>query len=340
MNRNKQDSTACGSGRVLVKLQTHPLPQAVLSCLILLILLFLSQAYAQEQSSTDVIKINTDLVVLDAQVLNKKTGRTVDDLRREDFQLYEDGVLQEISYFSQDELPLSILLLLDTSGSVRPIIEQIGEGALNALQQLKPQDEVAVMAFATYPPLIQGFSRDRQLIADKIKEASRADVGRGTFLNEALFDAASVMSDATNPSSRKVVLVITDNIALKGKKQEVARTMRELFESGSVVYGLIVRSGFGKAANILTLGLIKAVNSYSEQTGGEVINADKSEVEAKLAESFRNLRSRYSMGFRPDDVKDTESFRRIKVKITPATIKRRGKLVVRTKPGYYFRRRS
>jgi VWFA-related protein len=304
----------------------------------MLLILFLSPAYSQEQS--DVIKINTDLVVLDAQVLNKKTGQTVDDLKREDFELYEDGIRQEISYFSQDELPLSILLLLDTSGSVRPIIEQVGEGALSALQQLKPQDEVAVMAFATYPQLIQGFTRDRQLIADKIKEASRTDVGRGTFLNEALFDAASVMSDATNPSSRRVVLVITDNIALKGKKQEVARTMRELFESGSVVYGLIVRSGFGKAANILTLGLIKAVDSYSEQTGGEVIHADKKEVEAKLTETIRHLRIRYSLGFRPTNTKDEQTFRRIKLQLQPATAKRRKDLVVRTRQGYYFRRRN
>jgi VWFA-related protein len=296
--------------------------------------------HAQEQPSTDVIKINTDLVVLDAQVLNKKTGQTVDDLKREDFELYEDGILQEISYFSQDELPLSILLLLDTSGSVRPIIEQIGQGALSALQQLKPQDEVAVMAFATYPQLIQGFTKDRQLITEKIKEASRVDVGRGTFLNEALFEAASVMSDAANPSSRRVVIVITDNIALKGNKREVARTMRELFESGSVVYGLIVRSGFSKTANILTLGLIKAVNSYSEQTGGEVIHADKKEVEAKLTETIRHLRIRYSLGFRPANTKDEQTFRRIKLQLQPATAKRRKDLVVRTKQGYYFQRRN
>jgi VWFA-related protein len=309
-------------------------------CLAALALVPLNSCAQEEQSSTDVIKINTDLVVLDAQVINKKTGQTVDDLRREDFELYEDGIKQEISYFSQDELPLSILLLLDTSGSVRPIIEQIGEGALSALQQLKPQDEVAVMAFATYPQLIQRFTNDRQLITDKIKEASRTFVGNGTFLNDALMDAADVMSDAANPSSRRVVIVITDNLAKTGNKREVARTMRELFESGSVVYGLIVRSGFGKAANILTLGLVKAVNSYSEQTGGEVIHADKKEVEAKLTETIRHLRIRYSLGFKPSDTRDEQTFRRLRLQLLPATAKRRKDLAVRTKQGYYFQRRN
>ncbi|MBD0369975.1 MAG: VWA domain-containing protein [Pyrinomonadaceae bacterium] len=318
--------------------------KSVLKCALLaascLLAFFLSTTNSVAQETSDVIKINTDLVVLDALVIDKKTGRAVGGFKPEDFELYEDGVKQEISYFSRDELPLSILLLLDTSGSVRPIIEQIGEGALQALQQLKPQDEVAVMAFATFPQLVQSFTRDRRLTTEKIKEASRIDVGRGTFLNDALYKAAFEMARAANPSSRRVIIVITDNIARTGSKEEVNRTVRELSESGTVVNGLIVRAGIGKVMNVMTLGLIKAVNGYSEQTGGEIINADKKEVEEKLAETIRNLRSRYSLGFRPANTKD-ETFRRLKLQLLPATLKQRGgKLIIRTKPGYYFRRKN
>lgn len=308
-------------------------------CLILCSPAATTNSFAQETPPADVIRIDTNLVVLDARVIDRK-GYPVGGLRREDFELYEDGARREISYFSRDELPLSILLLLDTSGSVRPIIEQIGEGALNALQQLKPEDEVAVMAFATVPQLIQSFTRDRRLITEKIKEASRVDVGRGTFLNTALYKAASEMPNSSNPSSRRVIIVVTDNIGVAGDRDEINRTVRELSESGTVVNGLIVRARIGKVINFLTLGLIRAVNSYSEQTGGEVINADKKEVEEKLAETFRNLRSRYSLGFKPGDVADTEGFRRIKLQIAPATLKQRGRLIVRTRPGYYLRRRG
>jgi hypothetical protein len=70
-------------------------------------------------------------------------------------------VRREITFFSRDELPLSVLLLLDVSGSVRSIVRRIAEGALNAMQRLKPADEVAVMAFANEPHLVQGFTRDR-----------------------------------------------------------------------------------------------------------------------------------------------------------------------------------
>ena len=97
----------------------------------------------------DVVRVSTDLVVFDAQVIDKKSKRTIGDLTKDDFAITENGVKQEVSYFSRDELPLSIILLLDVSRSVRPIIHEIRDGALNALQRLKPGDEVAVMAFGT-----------------------------------------------------------------------------------------------------------------------------------------------------------------------------------------------
>ena len=119
--------------------------------------------FAQEKETDEVVKVNTDLVVFDAQVIDKDTKWVIGDLNKDDFEVFENGVKQPISYFSRDSLPLSIMLLLDVSGSVRPILHQIRDGALNALQRLKPDDQVAVMAFATTRELVQGFTKDRAL---------------------------------------------------------------------------------------------------------------------------------------------------------------------------------
>src|SRR2546421_9658590 len=97
---------------------------------------------AQEKDPGDVLRVNTDLVVFDAQVIDKKSGRIVGDLTRQDFELTDSGVKQQITYFTRDELPLSIILLLDVSRSTRPIIHDIRDGALNALQHLKAQDQI------------------------------------------------------------------------------------------------------------------------------------------------------------------------------------------------------
>src|SRR5438445_2891788 len=92
------------------------------------------RAHAQEVDPNDIIRVNTDLVVLDAQVIDMKTGKAFGGLQKQDFEIYEENVKQQIAYFSQDQLPLSVLLLLDISRSLRPIIEQVGEGATNALR--------------------------------------------------------------------------------------------------------------------------------------------------------------------------------------------------------------
>src|SRR5258708_36016517 len=83
-----------------------------------------------------VFKLNVNLVVVDAQVLHKKTGSSVESLSPADFRLYENGVLQRIFYFSQDELPLSVVFLFDLTDSVRPVLKPLAEGAFQALSHL------------------------------------------------------------------------------------------------------------------------------------------------------------------------------------------------------------
>jgi VWFA-related protein len=293
---------------------------------------------AQEIDPNDVIRVNTDLVVLDAQVIDRKTRKVFGPLQKSDFEILEENVKQEIAYFGQDQLPLSIILLLDTSRSVRAVIETVGQGANNALRHLKPEDEVAVMAFADYPKLIQPFTKDRALAANKITEASQTFLGHGTMLYDGLSLASREINKVTNPANRRAIIDITDNLASTSGDEE-ARLQRELAESGTVVYGLTVRSGFAKVFNALTFGRIKGVDVYAEETGGEVLGANRSEVDSRLGEMFRRLRTRYTIGYRPPETNEEGAFRHIKVQLVPAIMKANKKLVVRARRGYYFRKK-
>ena len=305
---------------------------------VLLTLAFNLTAFAQEKDPIDVVKVNTELVVFDAQVIDKKTKRTIGDLGKEDFEIVDNGVRQEISYFSRDELPLSILLMLDVSGSVRPILHQIRDGALNALMRLKPEDEVAVMAFGTVYDLVQDFTKDRALISRQIQAATATDrLGRGTFLSSALESAATHMQRAPAPSSRRVIIILTDNIAITPDR-ETKYIIDELFESGTVVYGLIVQAALGKMFKIMSFGqLSKGVNSFVEQTGGEILGADKKEVDTKLGVIIDRLRARYAIGFRPSQTEDDGKFRRVEIKLSTARARKEKPSVI-TKRGYYLRR--
>src|ERR1043165_6679614 len=184
-------------------------------------LLLAGTIVAQQKEADDVIKVNTDLVVFDAQVIDKKSKRIIGDLTKADFAVTDNGVKQQISYFSRDELPLSIILLLDVSRSVRPIIHDIRNGALNALQRLKPDDQVAVMAFASETKWAQDFTKDRALVSRKIEEVTATDVlGNATFIGPALESAAIHMEHAPTSNSRRVIIIITDNIAVTSDRQK------------------------------------------------------------------------------------------------------------------------
>lgn len=305
---------------------------------------------AQEPSPTsDVVKINTDLVVLDAQVLRKKDGKAVNSLRREDFILLEDGVKQEVVHFSQDRLPLSILLLLDLSASVRPVIEEIRNGALQALGHLRPEDEVALMTFADKTRLLQDFTRDRKAIIDQISRTLESSfVGVGTSIHTALNDAVPQMEKAKDRLSRRVIIVVTDNIATMHSftNPTIAKVNEELLEHSTVVCGLTIGGENSKTLKMFMRGRAEKYNwavrvdEFAEPTGGEVMVADALTVNQRLADLISHLRTRYSIGYSPANATRDGRFRRISLGLTKDAAKREGEIAVKTRQGYFARERQ
>jgi len=306
-----------------------------------------------------VFKVNSDLVLVDAQVVSKKTGRTVGDLKRGDFEIYEDGVKQDIAFFSQNTLPLSIVFLFDLTESVQPVLKPLGAGALEALQHLKPEDETAVMVYAATAQMIQDFTTDRKLTVDAIRQASEMKSEDEAFFNEGIFQASDALNKAKNPSSRRVIIWLTDNVpnipsgsaadnvAKKGRTLHTeADAFRRLFETGTVVSSLLERSAMSNtflvlySKNPLFAGVRKHhppgdVFKYADETGGQVMKSSKSEVAEKLADLIDQIRSRYSLGYRPPASKAPGAFYEIKLKVVPEIAKREGQVVVKAKRGYY-----
>src|SRR5579859_4150630 len=163
-------------------------------------------SFAQEA----VFRTTSELVLIDAQVVQKKTKSSTGSLRKEDFEIFEDGVRQEVKFFGRDQLPLSIVLLFDLTDSVRPVLQQLAAGAKAALTHLKPEDEVAVMEYAASAVLIDGFTTDRARTVAAIEKAARDKADEAAFFNEAVYQASMQLRQAANPSSRRVVIWLTD----------------------------------------------------------------------------------------------------------------------------------
>ncbi|KAF0236497.1 MAG: von Willebrand factor type A, partial [bacterium] len=194
------------------------------------------------QEDEETIRINTELVSFDIQVLNKKTSNPLNGLTVDNFEIYENGVKQNISNFSQDKLPLSVLILLDVSGSVEGISTELREATIKALNLLKPEDEVSLMAFASDTGAINAFTRDKQAIIDNIEQVRLKTIalGRGTVFNKAASDAIKHIKQFASPNYRKVIIAITDNIVLRPSSKEKQKIITNLLEEGITMSGLLV----------------------------------------------------------------------------------------------------
>lgn len=303
-----------------------------------------------QQSPPDgqVFRVNVELVQVDAQVLQKKTGRPVGSLGKNDFQLYEDGVQQQIAEMSRDQLPLSVVLLFDLTMSVQPVLKPLAAGALQALQHLKPEDEVAVMVYAATAQVVQDFTTDREKVVAAIEKASEMTSDDNAFFNEAIFEAAEQLGKAQNPRSRRTIIWLTDNVPNIPSEHEHSEqdAFHQVYETGTVISTLLERSAMSDfftvtfSKNPMFAGFRKHnppgnVYKYADGTGGDVMKSNKDEVSAKLAQLIDQIRTQYTIGYYPSVQQPKGGFCEIKLQIKPEIEKREGRLLVRTKKGYY-----
>ena len=303
---------------------------------------------SQDATDDPIIRINVELVQVDAQVVKKETGRPVDSLGKEDFQLYEDGVRQQIAEMSQNQLPLSVVLLFDLTFSVQPVLKPLASGALEALKHLKPEDEVAVMVYAASTQLLQDFTTDRQLIVEAIRKASEMESSEAAYFNEAVFQASAQLGKAKNPKSRRSIIWLTDNVPNipSSKQHNQKEALREAFETGTVISTLLERSAisdffiatFSKDPLFAPFRMHDPpgnVYKYAERTGGDVMKSSKEDVSAMLTQLIDAIRSRYTLGYYPSVKQPKGKFCEIKVQVRSEARKREGPLMVRMKKGYY-----
>src|SRR5579872_4247337 len=117
------------------------------------------------------IRVDVNLVMLDATV-KTKSGQIMNDLKKDDFEVREDGVAKKITVFSRDQLPLNVALVLDLSDSIGPFLGPLREAATTTLAALKPEDEVALFTFSTEAQLSVPLTTDKNKIAEQLDRKS------------------------------------------------------------------------------------------------------------------------------------------------------------------------
>ncbi len=327
----------------------------------------LEQSRAQKKKPEDdqTIRVNVEMVSLPV-VVSTREGKRIVDLKKEDFQVFEDGVQQTIAGFAATDEPVSVALMLDTSGSTEMELARIQNAAIDFVNQLHPDDEVAILSFSEDVRLQQDFSIDRDKNEYGIKKTRS---GGCTVEYEAVWLA---LDEVLKPiQARKALVLFTDGVDTCSRKASMNETLELAKETNATIYvvyyntesDVYQRSGAGPTVGGYPIpgggvppiigtrprvygpggiGLPGSTGSdyatghsylvkLADSSGGLVFDGMK-DLSVAFGEVAKELASQYSIGYYSTNNKHDGKFRKIDVKVDKAG------LVARTKKGYFAKK--
>ena len=301
---------------------------ALLTCSALL-----PTALFPQEPPQNVIRVNVNLVLVDATVKNK-AGQIMVDLKQENFELREDGTPQKIEIFSRDELPLDVALVLDLSDSIGPFLVPLRQAANIALSALKPEDQVALFTFSTEAQMRAPFTHDKSQIADMI---GGFQTGGATNINDAIFLPAQYLLNAPQ-KDRRAIILISDDVGTSSGGQGTRDIVTEAIASDAVVYNLKI-PGYNppetRMAAAMTPGLVD-IRKVVEQTGGEVFNVpDVAHLEEGFRALIQRIKTRYTLGYYTNATAALGKPHKIDVRLGPSFGKKSHDYTVLSRSAFY-----
>ncbi|HMQ05304.1 MAG TPA: VWA domain-containing protein [Pyrinomonadaceae bacterium] len=300
----------------------------------------------------EIIIVETDLVTTPVTVMDRN-GRFIPGLRKRDFKIFENGVAQEITYFQSEETPFTVVLMIDTSPSTRYHIDEIHFAALTFVNQLRPADQVMVVAFDQRARVLCEPTTDKKTIFSAIY---KANFGSGTSLYDAVDAIANLQ--LTNSPGRKAIVLFTDGVDTTSRRASYQSTLGLAEEIDALFYPIrydtLEQMNAGSQATTLS-GLTFPPNiavrmrgssaaeyargkTYLEtlalNSGGRIFEANSlTNLEAAFSGVAEELRRRYSIGYYANTDRVPGERKQIKIQVA------RPGSVVRGKTNYVVRQK-
>lgn len=270
-----------------------------------------------------VIEIETELVNISVRVVDRN-NRPINNLPQSDFKIYEDGILQEIGFFSRSEVPTNYSLLVDNSGSLRSQIEQVIEAGKYLVNANRKDDETAILRFISSDKIevLQDFTKNKTDLNDALDNMYIE--GGQTAIIDAVYLAVERLNETNTPQkdldrTRRAIVLVTDGEDRNSYYSEV-QLMELLKESDVQIFvvgfvkalssdrGFISKSPQGKAKSFL--------ERLASATGGKsYFPASPSEMTGIAKDIAAELRMQYSIGYIPSNDRKDGTFRNIRVAI-------------------------
>jgi VWFA-related protein len=273
----------------------------------------LSQSAPNEEAFN--IGIRTDLVELFLNVRNRG-GWFIDGLKREDFIVYDDGDVRKLAFFESEEYPVTVVMLLDTSGSMTPSMAYLQRAASSFLTSLRASDRVALYSFGGILKELAPFTREKEPLVDQI---DRIYADGGTPLYDAVVRAVKLL---TKVSGRKAILLFTDG-ADTTSRLSYESVARRCGRSSVPVFTV----GCGDA--VKNHAIRKLLDALSKNSGGQSIYVENTRnLEKAFARISDVLRTTYHAGYYTNREPDGK-WHDVSVELTS------GRWIVYTRNGYY-----
>lgn len=294
------------------------------------------QPQQQLPESAKPLEVQTTIVNVFATVRGMH-GDIMTDLSKDDFKIYEDGVEQKVAYFTKEvQLPLTLGLLMDTSGSMDRMLSAEQDAASRFVREiLRKKDEVMVISFDLDVNLLADFTEDPSVLSHAIREtrinAAGPMITPGTIpqngvIGTDLYDAVYLAchDELSSEAGRKAVILLTD-AEDNGSKVSMNGAIEAAQRADAVIHVILIRDFMA------TTGVGPGVaRRMTEETGGRVVDVrnDKS-LEKAFDEIAEELRSQYVLGYYPSNAKRDGTFRKIKVEVSRPDAK------ILARKGYY-----
>jgi VWFA-related protein len=300
--------------------------------LISLATVFRMPARAQEQPQ-GIIRVGVNLVLLDATVKNK-SGKIMADLKKEDFEVREDGVIKKLDVFSRDELPLEVALVLDLSDSIGPFLGPLRDAATTALAALKPDDEVALFTFSTEAQLRVPFTKDKSKIAEEI---NTFHAGGATNINDGIFIASQNLLKLP-PKGRRVIILISDDVGTDAGGQGTHDIVTEAIAADAALYNLKI-PGYNPPQTLLYASMVPGlvnIRKVMDQTGGELFDVqDIPHLDPVFRALIQRIKTRYTLGYYTEASAALGKPHKLDVRLASSFGKKGKDYVILSKTGFY-----
>jgi Ca-activated chloride channel family protein len=293
----------------------------------------------QEIDPDEVIKVDTDLVNLQVRVIDRN-NRPVNDVKQDEFRVFEDNAPQKIEYFTKEEVPISYGLVVDNSGSIRPQLLQVEDAAKTIINSNKPGDETFLVRFVDSEKIevLQDFTADTNALMDALDNLY-VEGGQTAIIDAVLLSAERVASfkkgNELADRRRRALIVVTDGEDRDSyyKESDLFARLREmdvqLYVIGFVgeldAQGSFIRKSSKDKAMAL-------INKLATETGGRAFFPTSTSELPQIAQDItRDLRTQYVIGYYPTNKTRDGQFHAIRVQV--AASDKRDKRIAITRTG-------